>query len=560
MFCLPFSESTKFKEKLISGEIDPSKLSEMSSAERRSLFEKFTSETNAREVNAQFEAKLLLKNQQQAMINWAKQVAGLKPQALRDIIARVNKLTEVLQPKDQQAFLEDLAAHRLGVAVTMEEAGHISDLAKEVTTRKDKITPEMPDGSETRLEYGRSRVAFGEFLSDLKNDAKKINFSDGVMKYAFDKTKNLPGFAKAMKSTLDNSVIGRQGLKVLFTHPSIWLSNSRQSFVDIVRTFGGKEVMREVMADVLSRKNSVNGLYAKEKLAIGNTEEAFPTSMPEKIPLIGKVFKASETAFTAFQYRTRADIFDKYVELAEKSDASIKGIGKLSNSLTGRGTFGQVGEAGLNAVNNVFFSPRMLKSNFDALTGHLADYKSMDAFARKQAAINTVKIITAMAGIMAITHAINPNSVELDPRSSDFGKIKIRDTRFDITGGMASLATLAARSVTLSSKSTTTKKINKLNSGKYGAQTLRDVFVDFASNKASPAAAVILDTWLRGTDFSGKKPTLKGELENFLVPLPITNYQELKNDPNSANKLLAILADALGISTNTYKAQKKKAP
>jgi hypothetical protein len=121
---------------------------------------------------------------------------------------------------------------------------------------------------------------------------------------------------------------------------------------------------------------------------------------------------------------------------------------------------------------------------------------------------------------------------------------------------MSSLVVLASRLLTLSSKSSTSGKVTKLDSGKYGAQTGADVFVNFFENKLSPAASVIKDL-MNQKDFSGNKPTIKSEASNLLMPLPITNAQELYGDPHAANPILAMIADALGIATNTYAPKKK---
>lgn len=562
-FCLLPKVADQFIEKIKSGELDPQKLAEMSSEERRSIFAGIMDESTAHKVNELFESKLLLKNQQTGMINWAKQLTGLKPEAKRDIISRVNKMTEILNPKDQQTFLEDLAAHKLQATVTLGEAAKISELSKQVIDTKEAIKPNSPKGSEDRLNYGHAQVEFMDYLSDLKNETKKLSIKDRLNPSNYGKNiSETAGLAKSLKASLDNSALFRQGLKVMFTHPSIWLKNSITSFSDLVRTFGGKEVLNEVRADVNSRPNALNGLYKKEGLAVGTMEEQFPTALPEKIPVLGKVFKASEQAFTAFQYRTRADIFDKYYEMAQKSGAdNFLGIGKLANSLTGRGTFGQRGEAAASAVNNIFFSPRLVKSHIDLLTAHYLD-SNISPFARKQAAINLVKVVGGIAGILTVANAVKPGSVEKDPRSADFGKIKVGDTRFDVTGGMSSLITLADRLARMSTKSSTSGNITALNAKDkkgnpaFGAQTGTDVFINFLENKLSPAGQVIKDL-LQGGDFSGNAPTIKNEANNLLTPLPITTYLELKNNPNSANIILSMIADGLGINTNTYSPKKK---
>lgn len=554
MFCLNKNLTEEFSKRLKSGEINPQKLSDMTSKERREYFSSFLGENNAQHVNALFESKLLLQSQQQGIINWAKQLSGIKPEVQRDIISRVNKMTEILTPDSQDAFLEDLAAHRLGVAVTMDEAGQIATLAKDVNISKGAIKKDSPIGSPDRLAYGRSKVAFDDYVNGLKDEAKSKKLREYLKPSNWlEAVSNVAGFAKSVKASLDNSVIGRQGIKTLFTHPEIWLKNSKQTFVDMYKTYGGEDVMREIRADVLSRPNALNGLYRKERLAVGVHEEAYPTSLPSKIPVVGRAFKASETAFTGFQYRTRADVFDKLVEIADRTGADIKGLGKLSNSLTGRGDLGNL-EPNANTLNNLFFSPRFLKSNIDALTGNTLDYAKMGNFSRQQAAINSLKIIGGIATVLGIAKALNPESVELDPRSSDFGKIKVGNTRFDVSGGMSSLVVLASRIISQSQKSSSTGIVRKLNTGEFGQPTLLDLMVNFSAGKASPASGVVLDL-LRGRDFKGEKSTPAQSAVNLFTPIMIQNAVELAKEPDSANMIVAMIADGLGVGTNTYSAK-----
>ena len=87
-FCLPKFAADALKTKFKNGEISPEKLSDMTSAERRKVFE-FLGEENAKQTNALFESKLLLKNQQLGMVNWAKQILKLKPETLRDTLSKV---------------------------------------------------------------------------------------------------------------------------------------------------------------------------------------------------------------------------------------------------------------------------------------------------------------------------------------------------------------------------------------------------------------------------------------------------------------------------------------
>jgi len=557
-WCLVKSEADKFKKGLKDGSISPEKLVAMTSAERRAYLAKFVNEENAQRINALFESKLLLKNQQAGMISWAKKVSGITPAVRRDLITKIERLDKVLEPKDEKLFLNDLVSTRLGVDVTQEEAKTISEYAKGLAEAKNKMKKDFTFPTEgDRLDYGRAKIKLINYVNGLKEEARKIPLSEyaktpGLYPRAIS---NVAGTAKALKASLDDSAIFRQGWKTLFTNPLIWQKNARQTFVDAIRTFGNKPVMDEIQADIVSRPNFLNGNYEKMKLATGNIEEAFPTTLPEKIPVFGRVYKASENAFTGFVFRQRVDIADKYLDIAKKSGIDLDeknqlpSIGKLVNSLTGRGDLGK-GELVASAVNNVFFSPRKLKADIDLLTLHAFD-KNFSKFARKQAIINLLKVVAGVAGILGIAKAVKPDSVEFDPRSSDFGKIRVGDTRFDVTAGMGSIITLASRLITMSSKSSTTGNITKLNDDKFGAQTGTDVIYNFFENKLSPMSSVIKDL-VNNKDFKGNKPTVSGELNNLFMPLPITTYQELKDNPESADALLSMMADFFGISTNTY--------
>lgn len=564
MLCLPKQLVDRFVTGLKEGKLDPEQLATLSSEERRALLSSFVGEENSKAVNTLFESKLLMKNQETAMINWVKNVAGLKETVKRDLMARIERLGKVLTPAEQEVFFNDLASARLGTEITREQAGVISKLAEEF--KKAKADPN------SGTKYGATEVALNNYVNEIKLANENMTAKEtlaslrkdpvqGSVKVASD----LAGAAKGMKASLDNSAIFRQGWKTVFTNPQIWANNAVKSFQDIASQLKLKPndstIVDGIRAEIYSRPNARNGLFKKMKLDIGNLEEAYPSSLPEKIPLFGRLYKASETAYTGFLYRMRADIADKLigiateqgVNLADKAEA--ESIGKLVNALTGRGYLGAA-EKISKEINTIFFSPKMLKSNFDFLTAHQLQ-KGVTPFVRKQAATNLVKVIGGIATIMSIAETLHPGSVELDPRSADFGKIKIGDTRFSIGGGMESLVTLASRIVRQSTKSSTTHKVTQLGSNKFGSQTGMDIVESFMENKLSPAASVVKDL-LSQQDFNKKKLTLGGELSNLITPLPITNAVSAIENENSANDVLTIIADALGLSTQTYSSKKNK--
>src|SRR3990167_10496532 len=99
-FCLPKELVDEFKKNFTSGKFKPEKLVEMTSEQRHAAFQEIVGETSAKQINALFESKLLLKNQQAGIISWAQKVVGQRPEALRDIVSKVNRMDKLLNPKE----------------------------------------------------------------------------------------------------------------------------------------------------------------------------------------------------------------------------------------------------------------------------------------------------------------------------------------------------------------------------------------------------------------------------------------------------------------------------
>jgi hypothetical protein len=563
-FCLPKELTSKFIQAIKEGTIVPEKLITMSSAERRAFFEDIVGKGHAKDVNALLESKLLLKDQKRGMVSWAKKVSGISEAARRDMISRIEKMQNVLDPTSQQSFLADLASTKLGTDITMEEAKNVASFSRKVTEARAKLTDTIPDGSPERIDYGAKYIALQNYVHELKLSNSK--FSLEGLKEDFKQEPGatiargigqVAGTAKSFKASFDDSFYGRQAFRTVFTNPVLWGKNFLKSFGDIRRQLGKKgtdnSVVDGIKAEVYSRKNAMNGLYGKMKLDIGLTsEEAFPSTLPEHIPVLGRLYKAAEVAFNGAGIRLRADIADRALEIAERNgvdladEFEVRSLGKLINSLTGRGDLGRANQVA-DIINVPFFSPRMLKSQFDFLTLHMAD--KMSWYSRKQAAFNTLKVVAGVSTILAIANALMPGSVETDPRSSDFGQIKIGSTRFDLSGGIHSMITLAARFATGSTKTNGTVK--QLNTGKFGSQTTMDVLWKFVEGKFSPGATALKELATQ-TDYNGNKLTAWQLVQDLFAPLPATNIQELMSTPNAAPLIVGALADFAGISTNSY--------
>lgn len=574
-FCLTRQAKEEFKKALKSRELNPFKLSEMTSDERRNALSKYVGKENAVEVNALFESKLLLKNQVTGYKTWVKKVGGITPDVRRDMLSRIENLKEALNPAEEKQFLEDLVSTRLKIDVTVDEAKNISKLTENVSKLREKASEDGVFKSETdRLEYGASKVAIENYVNDLKLKSKNISFKEQPIEKVVEGIKEIPGSLKSAVASFDNSMWGRQGIKTLLdlrTAP-IWAKNFLKSWIDIGRQLtakgnvfksGDDAVMDSIRADIYSRPNAINGKYDAGGYGLSVlTEEAYPSSLPEKIPLLGRIYKASEVAYNGGALRLRADLADRLIRVAEKQGintldpAQAKSMGKLISSMTGRGSLGKA-DVLAKEINVLLFSVKFLKSNFDTLTAHSTD-KNMTSFAKKEAGKNLLSIVASVASILFLAKLLDPESVDEDPRSTNFGKVKIWGHWTDITGGMAGLVTLASRLVpTLHDgkwsfwTKSSTGKYTDLLSGQYGGQTALDVFENFWEGKLAPVSGLVRDLW-KGEDFSGERLTPLSTAERMLLPISVQNFEQLRKDPKSSNLMGSMILDALGLSTSTY--------
>jgi len=474
------------------------------------------------------------------------------------------------------------------VDLTDAEIEKIAELTKNVADTRIAMEGnrrgDAASGTPQEIAYGLATKTLHDYVNDLKHDSKATTWADvkahpfkSAVRVTNKAVMNTPGVMKSMKATLDNSALFRQGWKVLFTNPMIWKRNALKSFANLYNTMRGKDAASEIHANIVSHPDY--DLMKRAKLDVGTREEAFPSQLPEKIPGFRRVYKASETAYMGFLHTVRAEIFSKMVRIAkdqkvELDDQELVNIGRMVNSLTGRGYLGKL-ELAAEPINTIFFSPRMLKGQIDTVLQPFWGGASMteigkgtnygSKFVRKQAAYNLLKSTAGTAAILATAKMVStamgaPNAVTFDPRNSDFGKIKVGNTRFDVTGGTGSILTLLSRIWSGQSVSTSTGKVSDLENPKFGGKTRWEVAEDFFENKLSPMMGILRD-FGKGKNFDGEKPTIIGEGLDSITPLPVSTFVKLLKDPEAQKDPefigFAQAMDMLGITVNTYDSKKK---
>jgi hypothetical protein len=362
---------------------------------------------------------------------------------------------------------------------------------------------------------------------------------------------NVLNIPRALKSSMDISAPFRQGLVLGARHPVIFA----RSWGPMLKAFGKEGAYESTMRDILSRPNAQ--LYADAKLALTDLEgglalreEAFMSQIAEIVPGV----RPSGRAYTVFLNKMRADAFDHYVRTAaangkEFNTQELRAVARWINNATGRGGGdNKLFKDSLTGLNIGLFSPRLMASRVNLLNPWF--YRKLhkqSPFAAQQA----MRGAAQLAGAVSLTlwlAKMGGADVVMDPRSSDFGKIKIGDTRIDVAGGFTQYITFAAREITGQTK--TEDGIEDLGPG-YGERSRFDVGLRFARSKASPNAAYVYDA-AEGLTFDYRPFDPKKEFGRLFLPIGFESTYDTYKEAGARPAALGAGLNAVGFGVQTY--------
>lgn len=384
------------------------------------------------------------------------------------------------------------------------------------------------------------------FPKDFVKAAMKHRSVKGKIGDVIGNTLNLP---RSLMSSFDLSAPFRQAW-FFSTKKEFWKALPgmfRQAFSE--KTF--EDVMKEIRLRPNYERMESSGLsFSDLSSDIHAREEAFISNYAEKIPGVGKIVRGSERGFTGFLNKVRADVFD---DLAAKAKAAghdiddpqfLKDLSGFINNATGRGSLGKFSQAG-PFLNGLFFSPRLISSRLSLLNP--VYYATLDPFVRKEA-IKQLMATSALSVSVLTLAAAGGLNVEADPRSTDFGKIRDGDTRYDVLGGFGQYITLFARLATNQQKNSK-GEVDELGKG-FGAPTRLDILGRFATGKASPIAGYTA-SYLRGKDPTGKEFEAGPQAMDLFIPLFLQDVRDVMADEGPEGLKKAI-PSFFGVGVSAY--------
>src|SRR6185369_675621 len=367
-------------------------------------------------------------------------------------------------------------------------------------------------------------------------------------------TKEALNLSRAIMTSWDVSAVFRQGGFISLGNPV----RAAKALGPMFKALLSEKNAATVEAEIAARPNAK--LYAQSKLFLApregarltSMEEAFMSRLASKIPGVA----ASGRAYVTFLNRLRADTFDALHESLTSgktaTPAELEAISNYINIATGRGNLGKAAGAA-ETLSTAFFAPRLVASRFQLLAGEPA-YRG-SAQTRYLVAKEYAKFLGGLAVVYGLGKLAGA-SINTDPRSTDFGKMKWGNTRVDPLAGLSQVTVLLSRLA--SGKMVNSKGQVAPIRGKvaFGHPTSADLIARFLRTKLSPVVGDVVDV-LTGKNVVGETVTPKTVAMNAVIPLSMSDiYSVMQEQGVTAGTAIAILS-LFGMSVQNYDTNKK---
>ena len=364
-----------------------------------------------------------------------------------------------------------------------------------------------------------------------------------------DNIANWLNIPRSIKSSMDLSAPFRQGAYMM-THPKEFFGGFKPMFKAFAdEDFAQKELWdimhrptaafsRKVGLDIttISDRPAGKQLYTAARTKLSELEEPFQSVIADQFKIFGKrPIRASNRAYVTFLNRVRADVFDNTLasmkqlgmnpegNLADLHQAEI--LAKYINIATGRGSLGKKVNAYMPLANALLFSPRFQLSRLELpLMIPRALRSDVSPFLRKMILRDAAAFYGATSTILglAVWAGQGKVTVETDPRSTDFGKMKIGNMRIDPWAGMQPWARFLSQ-VILGQRKSSTGRVQRIDRTELTTQFLR--------TKAAPipglAGSIIAGKNVIGEHVGFDEPgTVIRETLGLFSPLAINDVRE----------------------------------
>jgi hypothetical protein len=354
---------------------------------------------------------------------------------------------------------------------------------------------------------------------------------------------NIP---RTLQTIADLSATFRQGIVLAVGQPvqftKAFINELKAVFSE--KNFGNLTDILDNM--VYSDKAAEHKLYQAHNARVASEltayEEGFQGRLLEKVPALKNIIRASERAYTMFLDTLRMETWNYYCRKWEGTGKSVKDYDNLAsfiNHATGRGDLGKLSNAGA-WLNGVFFSPRFVVSRIQVPLDLITSTPAV----RKVVARNLVSFVVTGLGVLMLAK-LGGAETEDDPRSADFGKIKIGNTRIDFWGSYLPYVRFVTQVLLGERKSTSTGEVYEVD--------WTDIVQNFVRSKLAPMPGLVWDL-KAGKTFIGEEINVENAAQlvyERLTPIFFQDIRDAIQDTGLPGIGYGILS-MLGVGIQTY--------
>lgn len=522
-----------------------------------------TTENKKREQNKKLkELRDKIKSLKQDDIDAAKEVINAQKQADKEA-KRLEK--EANKKSPEQIALDNVKKRVTKQIQELEEKLAKGDYSKDEPKKPIKLDKEALELKDKLIKLKQERE-----IRILQEKYKNRTFKEKTKDTALEVI-NVP---RTVMASMDFSAPLRQGAIASIANPKI----ASKAFIEMFRQAASQQRFDRWFFDLRETPEydimEKSGLYiadphdpklsAKEEMFMNNLAEKIPfiggaMTIPKAIPFIGGkkiggLIKGSERAYVSYLNKMRVDLFNLGIKsfmaegkTVENSPELYKSLASFINNSTGRGQMTKLLEDSAPILNSLFFSPRLMASRINLLNPMY--YKNLSPEVQKMALKDMGTFILFGMSILGLA-AMAGADVEEDPRSPNYGKIKIGDTTYDIWGGFQQYIVQIAQLVRGETKSATTGEIRKLDGKTFPFKSRGDDVEAFVRGKLAPVPAATLNM-LYGKKVTGQNSDYETEFGGLMQPLMVKDAVEAYGKNGLLGAFAVGIPASLGIGVQT---------
>lgn len=426
---------------------------------------------------------------------------------------------------------------------------------------------EAPTGADIRniqRYYNGKQTGLGDVVAEQLRDASK-HANDAKL------LEQIAGAPRTAMTTFDLSAPRQAGV-MMARHP---IEGTKAFLNGVANAFKPKRFAKAV--EEMTAATDARGVNYSDFMqsvmdlhlpSIIDASEEVMSSTPllSKVPIYGKIVKGSDRAFSGTLSELRFNVAKNWIDnvggvdevMKNFNEKELRDLGEALNTLSGRG-----GKAGgfvdkhASILSKTLFSGRLWASRLNMLNPYW--YYRLSGPARKEA-LSSAAAFAATAGTVLWMAGKAGAEVETDPRSANFAKIKVGNTRYDILGGLQ-------QNIRVASQILTGTKIDSIT-GEEKDVTPAEAVGPFAEGKLSPLLGF---AWrmskssptddgnpLTREDQYGNEINVGTEALKLGAPMTVTGSAETAQDVGSLAKGAAMnIPNIFGVGTQTYGGQAK---